>query len=70
MSVDRKEFMNEVYDALLVTTSVIGLSRLCKKLLGENLTDANSLCDYTKFGVGISGGSNVSNTSWCSSSNF
>ena len=53
MSSERKELMNEAYDALLVTTGVVGLSMATKKLLGEKLTDASTIRDIAKLSVGV-----------------
>ena len=35
-TVNKKEMLNELYDATLVTAGVVGLSMASKKLLGEN----------------------------------
>ena len=50
---DRKELMNEAYEALLITVGVVGLSMASKKLLGEKLTDAQSVKDIGKLAVGV-----------------
>ena len=52
-TVNKKELMNEAYDALLVTAGVVGLSLASKKVLGEKLTDASSLKDTAKLAVGV-----------------
>ena len=52
-TVNKKELMNEAYDAALVTTGVVGLSMVSKKLLGEKLTDASSLKDTAKLAAGV-----------------
>ena len=52
---NRKEFMNEAFDALLVTTGVVGLSMVSKKLLGEKLTDATTMKDVAKLTVAVAG---------------
>ena len=52
-TVNKKELMNEVYDAALVTTGVVGLSMASKRVLGEKLTDASSLKDTAKLAVGV-----------------
>ena len=51
---DKKEYLNELYDAVLVTTGVVVLSMTSKKLLGEKLTDASSIRDIAKLAVGVS----------------
>ena len=48
-----KEFLNEAYDAVLITTGGVLLSMASKKLLGEKLTDATNLKDITKLAVGV-----------------
>lgn len=48
-----KEFMNEAFDALLVTTCVVGLSMATKKLMNEKLTDASTLKDIAKLTVAV-----------------
>ena len=50
---NRKEIMNEAFDALLVTTGVVGLSMATKKLLGEKLTDASTMKDVAKLTVAV-----------------
>ena len=50
---DRKELMDEAYEALLITVGVVGLSMASKKLLGEKLTDAQSVKDIGKLAVGV-----------------
>ena len=50
---DRKELMNGAYEALLITVGVVGLSMASKKLLGEKLTDAQSVKDIGKLAVGV-----------------
>ena len=52
-TVNKKELLNEVYDASLVTAGVVGLSMASKKLLGEKFTDASSLKDTAKLVVGV-----------------
>ena len=52
-TVNKKELLNEVYDASLVTAGVVGLSMASKKLLGEKFTDASSLKDTAKLAVGV-----------------
>ena len=47
----KKELMNEAFDALIVTTGVVGLSMATKKLLGEKLTDASTAKDVAKLAV-------------------
>ena len=49
----RKELMNEAFDALLVTSGVVGISMASKKLLGEKLTDASNLKEYGKLAVAV-----------------
>ena len=50
-----KELMNEVYDSVLVTTGVVGLSVISKKLLEEKLTNATHFKDIAKLAVGVAG---------------
>ena len=52
-TINKKELMNEAYNAALVTTGVVGLSMASKKVLGEKLTDASSLKDTAKLAVGV-----------------
>ena len=52
-TVNKKELMNEAYDAALVTAGVVGLSMASKKVLGEKLTNASSLKDTAKLVVGF-----------------
>ena len=47
-TVNKKELMNEAYDAALVTGGVVVRSMTTKKLLGEKLTDASSLEGHSK----------------------
>ena len=56
-TVNKKELMNEAYDAALVTGSVVVLSTATKKLLGEKLTDASSLKDTARLAVGVAASS-------------
>ena len=49
-----KEYLNELYDASLITTGVVVLSMTSKKLLGEKLTDATTFKDIAKLAVGVS----------------
>ena len=51
---DKKEYLNELYDASLITVGVVVLSLASKKLLGEKLTDATSMKDIAKLAVGVS----------------
>ena len=50
-----KEFMNELYDATLVTVGVVGLSMLSNRVLKEKLTDATDFKDIAKLAVGVAG---------------
>ena len=52
-TVNKKELMNELYDAALVTAGVVGVSMVSKKVLGEKLTDASTLKDTAKLGAGV-----------------
>ena len=56
-TVNKKELMNETYDAALVTGGVVVLSMATKKVLGEKLTDASSLKDTAKLVVGVAASS-------------
>ena len=47
--------MNEVYDSVLVTTGVVGLSMVSKKLLKEKLTDATDFHGITNLTGGVAG---------------
>ena len=51
----KKEIMNELYDSVLVTTAVVGLSMLSKRLLKGKLTDATDFRDAAKLAVGVAG---------------
>ena len=50
----KKEYLNELYDASLITVRVVVLSMTSKKLLGEKLTDATSVKDIAKLALGVS----------------
>ena len=52
-----KEIMNEVYDSVLVTAGVVGLSILSKRLLKEKLTDTTDFRDAAKLAAGVAGSS-------------
>ena len=52
-TVNKKELLNEIYDASLVTEGVVGLSMASKNLLGEKFTDASFLKDTAKLAVSI-----------------
>ena len=54
---EKKEFLNEAYDAVLITTGVVLLSMASKKLLGEKLTDANNLKYIAKLAAGVTASS-------------
>ena len=56
-TVNKKEMLNELYDAALVTRGVVVLSMASKKLLGEKITDALSLKDTAKLAVGVAASS-------------
>ena len=49
-----KEYLNELYDASLITVGVVALSMASKKILGEKLTDATSMKDAAKLALGVS----------------
>ena len=49
-----KEYLDELYDASLITVGVIALCMASKKLLGEKLTDATSIKDAAKLALGVS----------------
>ena len=51
---EKKEYLNELYDASLITTGVVVLSMALKKLLGEKLTDATFIKDIAKLALGVS----------------
>ena len=50
-----KEIMNEIYDSVLVTVGVVGLSMLSKRLLKEKVTDATDSYDVAKLAAGVAG---------------
>ena len=50
-----KEIMNEIYDSVLVTAGVVGLSMLSKRLLKEKLTDAIDFRNAAKLAAGVAG---------------
>ena len=50
---DRKELMNEAFDALLVTVGVVGLSMASTKILGEKLTNESTVKDVAKLTVAV-----------------
>ena len=52
---NEKEIMNELYDALMVTVGVVGLSMISKKALKEKLTDATDFHDIAKLTAGVAG---------------
>ena len=52
---NEKEIMNELYDALMVTVGVVGLSMVSKKVFKEKLTDATDFCDIAKLTAGVAG---------------
>ena len=52
-TVNKKDLINEAYEAALVTAGVVGLSVASKKLLGQKLTDATFLKDTAKLAVGV-----------------
>jgi hypothetical protein len=51
----KKDLVNEGFDALLVTIGVVGISLASKKLLGEKLTDVNSVKDTAKLALAVTG---------------
>ena len=55
MNMNQKETMNELYDAVMVTTGVVGLSMLSKKVLKEKLTNATDFKDIAKLAAGVAG---------------
>ena len=52
-TVNKKEMLNDLYDAALVTGGVVVLSIASKKVLGAKITDASSLKDTAKLAVGV-----------------
>ena len=54
-NISEKEFMNEIYDYVLVTAGIVGLSMLSKRLLKEKLTDATDFHDAAKLAAGVAG---------------
>ena len=56
-TVNKKELMNEAYDAVLITAGVVGISMVSKKILGEKLITASTLTDTAKLAVGVTASS-------------
>ena len=52
-TVNKKELMNEAYDAVLISAGVVGNSIVSKKILGEKLTTVSTLTDTAKPAVGV-----------------
>ena len=52
---NKKEIMNELYDALMVTVGVAGLSMVSEKVFKEKLTDATDFRDIAKFTASVAG---------------
>ena len=50
----KKEYLNELYDASLVTVGVVALSMASRRLLGEKLTDDSSIKDIVKLALCVS----------------
>ena len=55
-TVDRKELMNEVYDAALYTGGVFLIGMTSKKLLKEPLGTPSNFKDALKLSVAMAGG--------------
>ena len=52
-TVNKKELMNEVYDVVLISAGVVGISMVSKRILGEKLTTASTLTDTAKLTAGV-----------------
>ena len=50
-----KEIVNELYDSLMVSVGVVGLSMISKKIFQEKLTDATNFRDIAKLTAGVAG---------------
>lgn len=56
---ERKDLMNEAYEAVLVTVATVAISMASKKLLKQSLTDAKNLEDTAKLAVGVVAGTMI-----------
>ena len=52
-TVNKKEPVNKVYDAVLVSTCVVGVSIVSERVLGKKLTAASTLMDTAKLAAGV-----------------
>ena len=55
MTDTKKEVINELYDATLLTTGVVGVSYLAKKVAGKSLGAPMTLAGETKLAVAVAG---------------
>jgi hypothetical protein len=55
MTDTKKEVINELYDAQLLTTGVVGVSYLTKKVAGKSLGAPMTLEGPAKLGVAVAG---------------
>jgi hypothetical protein len=55
MTDTKKEVINELYDATLLTTAVVGVSYLAKKVAGKSLGAPMTLEGTAKLAVGLAG---------------
>jgi hypothetical protein len=55
MTDTKKEVINELYDATLLTTGVVGLSYLVKKVAGKSLGALMTLEGAAKLAVAVAG---------------
>ena len=55
-TIDRKELMNEVYDALLATVGAVAVSMASKKLLKEPLGTPENIVGTLKLAGAVSAG--------------
>lgn len=53
MTTRRKEIMNEAYDGALVSTGVVAVSMIGKKIVGEGLGTPDFLKGTTKLALAI-----------------
>lgn len=66
--VNEKELMNELYDALVITTAAVAISMVSKKVLKERLGTPESVKGTMKLAVAVSGGTML--VKWLQSKNI
>jgi hypothetical protein len=59
MTDTKKEVINELYDATLLTTGVVGVSYLAKKVAGKSLGAPMTLEGAAKLAVAVAGSASV-----------